>query len=132
MEDYVLQWDEFRPTNRISGEPYSINDFAKLKGIPPKSFYNYARPDNSKSHAMVAQQGNPSLISQHNSEFICQIAQRADSANKGQNPYQHQEKMKRIKPDLSLEQEKNHYHKTFKKAHISKLKPRVVKAQATS
>ena len=29
MEDAVLQWDECRPTNRISGNPYSMNALAK-------------------------------------------------------------------------------------------------------
>ena len=60
-----------------------MDAFAKSKGITPQSLYNYARPDKSKIHAMGDQQGNPSLISQHNSEFFCQISQRADHANEG-------------------------------------------------
>ena len=42
-----------------------MNAFAKLKGIPPQSLYDYAHPDKSKIHAMGYQQGNPSLIYQH-------------------------------------------------------------------
>ena len=109
-----------------------MNAFAKSKGIPPKPLYNYARPDKSKRHAMGAQQGNPSLISQHSYEFLCRIAQRSGRANEGLTPRQLQDNMQRLNPDLSLKQAKNHYHRTFKKAHIGKLKPREFKAQETS
>ena len=109
-----------------------MDAFAKSKGITPQSLYNYARPDKSKIHAMGDQQGNPSLISQHSYEFLCRIAQRSGRANEGLNPRQLQDNMQRLNPDLSLKQAKNHYHRTFKKAHIGKLKPKAVKAQATS
>ena len=32
-EDAILQWDECRPTNIISGNLYSTNDLDKSKGI---------------------------------------------------------------------------------------------------
>ena len=108
-----------------------MNDFANSKVIPPQSFYDYKRPDKSKRHAMGSQQGKPSLISQHNYEFLFQIAQR-DRFNKGLTPCQLQEYMQRLNPELSLEQAKNHYHQNFRKPHIAKLKPRTVKAQETS
>ena len=78
---------------------------------------------------MGDQQGKPSLISQHNSEFLCQIDQRSDRANKGLTPCQIKNNMHRLNPDLSLNLENNHYHRTFKKSHIGKLKPMELKAQ---
>ena len=66
----VLQWDEYRPTNKISGKLYSMSSFAKSKGIPPQSFYDYARPDKYKRHAMGSQQECLSGTYQHNSEFF--------------------------------------------------------------
>ena len=97
-----------------------MNYFVKLKGIIPQSFYDYTRPDKSKRHAMGAQQGKPSLIPQQNSEFLFLIAHRADCANEGMTPHQLQDNMRRLNPDLSLEQANNHYHRTFNKAHIRK------------
>ena len=73
-----------------------MNYFVKLKGIIPQSFYDYTRPDKSKRHAMGAQQGKPSLISQHNSEVFCQISQLADRANEGLTPRQLLVNMQRL------------------------------------
>ena len=55
MEYALFKWDKCRPTNQISANLYSMNAFDKSKGIPPKSFYDYARPDKSKRNSMGAQ-----------------------------------------------------------------------------
>ena len=55
-----------------------------------------------------------------------------DCAKEGMTPHQLQDSMQRLNTYLSLEQEKNRYHQTFKKDHIGKIKPREFKTQATS
>jgi hypothetical protein len=56
---------------------------------------------------------------------------RADCANDGLPPQAIIQNIMTLHPELSHQQADNHYHKTFIKKHVGRLKQKPVKAQKT-
>ena len=88
--------------------------------------------DKSKPQKIGATVGNPSLLSEQNSDLLAQVAIWYDRANEGLTPNNIRNNMLRLQPELSFEQPKTHYHKTFLGKHVGRLKQKPVKAQKTS
>ena len=76
--------------------------------------------------------GKKPLISDYTSNILCQVAIRADRANKGLTPAQLEDKMKIVAPHLSAKQIQNHRSRTFSRKHKTTLKKKSVMPQNTS
>ena len=129
MSDAVPEWDNARPL--IDGVPISMNLFATQKGIPKATFHDYAVSDKKKRKPSGGHVGRPSILSNHQSEVLCQVAIWADRANQGLIPAQLQAKMQTLTPDITMKQAQNH-QQTFKIRHDGRLKCKAVRAQKTS
>ena len=105
--------------------------FAASRDIPFQTFGAYACEDKSKRRKLGTRTGPKSLLSDRQSEVLCQVAIRHDRANEGLTIANLKKKMTQLKPGMSLAQAKNHLCSFFKK-HLGRLKSRAVKAQSTT
>ena len=108
--------------------------FARQKQLKPNTFKKYVHDVPEKRRKLGRHAGRPSLLSESNSQFLLQHTIRADRANNGLTPAQAQiiDNMSTLQPELSQQQSKNHYHRTFIKKHADRLKQKPVKAQKTT
>ena len=130
LADAVWEWDEERPTG-LNSKPISMRAFAASKGIPFSTFNDYAMSRKDKRKPLGTQTGPKPLLSERESEVLCQVAIRHDRANEGLTRAELHSKMQQLKPGITTKQAKNH-GRTFTKKHKDRLKSRSVKAQKTT
>ena len=129
----VLEWDERGPaTLRDDGTNMSLAHFAQAKGISEHLFQKYAHTDKKKRRTIGKASHRPTVVTTENSEFIRDIAIRADRANNGLTRQETISHIQELEPNLSRSQVTNHYQRTFFTHHKGKLKKRPVTAQRTT
>lgn len=128
MEEAVKFFDNTRGEDK----PLSANRVAAKFKIPPSTFKHYVCRDKSKRLKIGSKVGRKTILSEENSEFLCQVAIRADRANEGLTPADIITKIQRMQPELSERQAANHYSRSFLKKHKGRLKSKPVKAQKTT
>ena len=80
--DAIKEWDAHGPsTLRPNGKRMSMALFAQLVGVKKKTFEKYAHSDPKKRRTVGKSACRPSIISKENSEFMRDVAIRADRAN---------------------------------------------------
>jgi hypothetical protein len=103
--------------------------FARQKQVKPGTFRKYVHDVPDKRQKLGCQAGCPSLLSEGKSQFLMQHTIQADCANNSLTPAQIIENMTTLQPELSQLQSRNHYHRTFIKKHVDRLKQKPVNAQ---
>jgi hypothetical protein len=119
-------------SSRADGKPRTVQQIAREAGIPPGTLGNYINSDPTKRRKLGGQVGRKSILTEENSEFLCQVAIRADRANKGLTPAEVQANMRRLVPGMTELQSRNAYYHKFLKDHRGRIKQKAVKAQGTS
>lgn len=123
---------KFFDNSRGEDKPLSANKVAAKFNLPPSTFKRYVSIDKSKRLKIGTKVGRKSILSEENSQFLCQVAIRADRANDGLTPADMIAKIQRVQPELTEKQAANHYSRSFLKKHKGKLKSKPVKAQKTT
>jgi len=88
--------------------------------------------EKEKQMPLGPQLGRITLLSVVKSECFCQVAIHTDRGNDGETVSELIAHVRPLKTELSEDQCRNHYYKTFLKNHKGRIKPRAVKAHNTS
>ena len=88
-------------STREDEKPWTVKQIARDAGIPPGTLGNYINSDPTKRRQLGGQVDPKSLLTNENSEFLCQVAIRADRANKGLTPAEVQANMRRLVPGMT-------------------------------
>ena len=117
--------------DRDPNKKLSLRAFASKMDIPESTLRAYIHTDPKQRKPLGAKSGCPSVVNPEVSNFVAQVAVRADRANEGFTLSQTKSMISDLQPDLSDKQIDNFVGRTFFDSHKDTVK-RPVMAQATT
>ena len=106
--------------------------FSKTKNIKFKLFKKHTCSDNSKRITTVTRSGRNAVISEDNSDVLCEVAIWADRTNDGLVPTKVINYMQELQPCILFQQLNNKHYLPFLPNHAIVLKHKAIKEQITT
>jgi hypothetical protein len=133
LEEAVKEWDENGPLSLDENdEKMSKCAYAHSVAIPYHTLYKYINDDKSKRRSLGASVGRQRIVPVETSELLAQCAARADRGNDGKSRKEMIDLLQDVQPELSREQAANTWDRTLKDERNKYLKPKLMRAQATT
>ena len=133
LEQAIMEWDKKCGRSLHSnGEERSMECFAGVIGIPYNTFQKYSRSKVDNRRDTGQSVGKISLITKENQGFVADVLARKDRGNDGSNREEAIDLVHDLLPHLNRRQARQSFTRTLLPNHPTVLKPKTVKAQATT